>query len=239
MKKEFNWEEFKNSKIAVHCRTNEETQDFMSRSKYNNIYVNNNILDYIEDNENKDISFDYFDSNELDCFCDINYYIYKNYKIIQWSDYMVNTKEEVQEYIVEEEINPTKTQYNLIELSDLPNGSKLYFERNNTKIHVYIDEEDGCLRYEDDDKPFIPYKDNLKATFTLVSLPSKEVTFKEAIEEFSKGGNIQSELNGNKKIYIGLTTSGKQKEGLTANGRFSLTTEEILNAKWYILNKED
>ena len=46
-------------------------------------------------------------------------------------------------------------------------------------------------------------------------------------------------LNGNKKIYIGLTTSGEQKESLTANGRFSLTTEEILHAKWYILNKED
>ena len=228
MKKEFNWEEFKNSKIAVHCRTNEETQDFMSRSKYNNIYVNNNILDYIEDNENKDISFDYFDYNELDCFCDINYYINKNYNIIQWSDYMVNTKEEVQEYIVEEEISPTKPQYNLIELSDLPNGSKLYFERNNTKIHVYIDEEDGCLRYEDDDKPFIPYKDNLKATFTLVSLPSKEVSFKEAIEHYSKGGNIKSILDGETKTYDGLKLDGDKA--------LKLTTDRILNAKWYIID---
>ena len=61
------------------------------------------------------------------------------------------------------------------------------------------------------------------------------MTFKEAVEEFSKGGNIQSELNGNKKIYVGLRTDGGQKESLTANGGFSLTIDEILNAKWYIL----
>ena len=77
------------------------------------------------------------------------------------------------------------------------------------------------------------------AKFTLVSLPPKEATFKEAVEEFSKGGNIQSELNGNKKIYVGLKTDGKQKGSLTANGGFSLTIDEILNAKWYILNKEN
>ena len=65
------------------------------------------------------------------------------------------------------------------------------------------------------------------------------MTFKEAIEEFSKGGNIQSELNGNKKIYIGLRTNGEQKGSLTANGGVSLTTDEILNGKWYILNKEN
>ena len=227
MKKEFNWEEFKNSKIAVHCRTNEETQDFMSRSKYNNIYVKNNILDYIENNENKDISFDYFDYNELDCFCDINYYINKNYKIIQWSDYMVNTKEEVQEYIVEKEINPIKKQYNLIELSELPNGSKLYFERLNSKIHVYID-NNGILKYEDDNKPLSPSKDNLKATFTLISLPSKEVSFKEAIEHYSKGGNIKSILDGETKTYDGLKLDGDKT--------LKLTTDRILNAKWYIID---
>ena len=75
------------------------------------------------------------------------------------------------------------------------------------------------------------------AKFTLVSLPPKEATFKEAVEEFSKGGNIQSELNGNKKIYVGLTTDGKQKGTLISEERFILTIEEILNAKWYILNK--
>ena len=61
------------------------------------------------------------------------------------------------------------------------------------------------------------------------------MTFKEAIKEFSKGGNIQSELNGNKKIYVGLKANGKQKETLTTHEGFNLTTEEILNAKWYIL----
>ena len=218
MKKEFNWEEFKNSKIAVHCRTNEETQDFMSRSKYNNIYVNNNILDYIENNENKDISFDYFDYNELDCFCDINYYINRNYNIIQWSDYMDNTKEEP---------NTNKKQYNLIELSDLPNGSILYFERLNTKIHVYI-ANNGIIKYQDDNKPLSPSKDNLKATFTLISLPSKEVSFKEAVEHYSKGGNIKSILDGETKTYDDLKLDGDRA--------LKLTTDRILNAKWYIID---
>ena len=82
-----------------------------------------------------------------------------------------------------------------------------------------------------------PNENWANSKFTLVSLPSKQVTFKEAIKEFSEGGNIQSELNGNKKIYVGLKTNGGQKGSLTANGGFSLTTEEILNAKWYILDK--
>ena len=231
---DFNWEEFKNNKIAVHCKTTKETQDFICELKYNNIHVRNTTFDYMKNNENKDILFDYFDYNKLDCFCDINYYINKNYKIIQWSDYMVNTKEEVQEYIVEKEINPTKKQYTLIELSELPNGSKLYFERLNSKIHVYID-NNGIVKYEDDNKPLSPSKDNLKATFTLVSLPPKEVSFKEAVEHYSKGGTIQSELNGENKTYKGLNYADIQKRYLISYEGNSETVEEILNAKWYIV----
>ena len=31
----------------------------------------------------------------------------------------------------------------------------------------------------------------------------------------------------------------RKKGSLTANGGFNLTADEILNAKWYILNKEN
>ena len=208
MKKQFELTEDFIKYGYIHCNTLEEYENMVIWFTYNKI----SISDYLKYTK-EGIYTVYYDGTKLH---NCPYPHTTNPIIIEWSDYMTDT----------EEIKSTKKQYNLIELSDLPNGSKLYFERLNSKIHVYID-NNGIVKYEDDNKSLSPSKDNLKATFTLVSLPTKEVSFKEAVEHYSKGGNIKSILDGETKIYEGLKLDGDRA--------LILTTDRILNAKWYII----
>ena len=217
MKKQFELTEDFIKHGYIHCNTLEEYENMVIWFISNAISISDD-LKYTKEG----IYTVYYDGTKLH---NCPYPYITNPIIIEWSDYMTDT----------EEINPTKKQYNLIELSELPNGSRLYFERLNTKIHVYI-ANNGIIKYEDDNKPLSPSKDNLKATFTLVSLPPKEVSFKEAVEHYSKGGNIKSILNSIKKTYVGLKTDNIQKHGLVADGGINITVDEILNAKWYIVD---
>ena len=209
MKKQFELTEDFIKRGYIHCKTLEEYKDMVNWFISNKISISD--LKYTEEG----LYTVYYSGEGLH---NCSYPNIKNPIIIEWLAYMTNTKEE---------IKSTKTQYNLIELSDLPNGSILYFEILNSKIYVYID-NNGILKYEDDNKPLSPSKDNLKATFTLVSLPPKEVSFKEAIEHYSKGGNIKSILDGETKTYDGLKLDGDRA--------LILTTDRILNAKWYIID---
>ena len=223
MKKEFNWEEFKNNKIAVVCKNYEEIRDFINKSKENNIRHTISVSSYIDKatSDNKEILFDYFDCKKIDCE-HRDWYNSNNYKVLQWTDYMDNKQElnyiEVYQYPLE---SIFKSGDDIVKLTNNGFGQKIL------KVQI----QENC--YE----AIEPNENWANSKFTLVSLPSKQVTFKEAIEEFSKGGNIQSELNGNKKIYVGLKANGKQKETLTTYEGFNLTIDEILNAKWYILDK--
>ena len=225
MKKEFNWEDFKNKKIVVNCKNEEEVNNFFKECESNKIEVCSQVKNYSYEIYNSEVCYKCENNNDL-CCADRSLYTnkYIGYNIVSWTDYMDN-----------------KQELNYIEVYKYPMGSifksddyilKLSNNGNGTKtLKVEIQEN----RYE----TIEPNEHWANAKFTLVSLPSKEVTFKEAIEEFSKGGTIQSELNGNKKIYVGLTTDGKQKGTLISEERFVLTTDEILNGKWYILNKEN
>ena len=219
MKKEFNWEEFKNEKIVVNCRNEEEVNNFFKECELNKIKVRSYTREFSYKTYHSDVCYKYGDDNVL-YYANRNFYSSYGYDIISWTDYMDNKKElnyiEVYKYPLE---SIFKSGDDIVKLTNNGFGQKI--------LKVQIQEN----RYE----TIEPNAHWANAKFTLVSLPSKEVTFKEAIEEFSKGGNIQSELNGNKKIYVGLKTNGGQKGSLTANGGFSLTTDEILNAKWYIL----
>ena len=197
--------------------------DFINKSKENNIRHTISVSNYIDKAtfDNKEILFDYFDCNKLDCEYR-DWYNRNNYKILQWTDYMDNKKElnyiEVYKYPLE---SIFKSGDDIVKLTNNGFGQKIL------KVQI----QENC--YE----AIEPNENWANSKFTLVSLPSKQVTFKEAIKEFSKGGNIQSELNGNKKIYVGLKANGKQKETLTTYEGFNLTIDEILNAKWYILDK--
>lgn len=71
---------------------------------------------------------------------------------------------------------------NIIEASNMPVGSKFYFEINNTKVYVYVN-NDKRLTYEDDDKPISNYIDIINAKFIPIQ---KSVTFFEAYNSKKK-----------------------------------------------------
>ena len=221
MKKEFNWEEFKNKKMVVNCKNEEEVNNFFKECELNEIEVRSYTREFSYETYHSDVCYRCED-NDL-YYADRSFYNNNyDYDIVRWSDYKDNKKElnyiEVYKYPLE---TIFKSGDDIVKLTNNGFGQKIL------KVQI----QENC--YE----AIEPNENWANSKFTLVSLPSKEVTFKEAVEEFSKGGNIQSELNGDKKTYIGLRTDRKQKGSLTANGGFNLTTEEILNAKWYILDK--
>ena len=221
MKKEFNWEEFKNKKMAVNCKNEEEVNNFFKECELNEIKVPSLVKKFSYETYNSEVCYKYGDDNFL-YYANRNFYSNYGYDIISWTDYMDNKQElnyiEVYKYPLE---SIFKSGDDIVKLTNNGFGQKI--------LKVQIQEN----YYE----AIEPNENWANSKFTLVSLPSKQVTFKEAIKEFSKGGNIQSELNGNKKIYVGLRTDGKQKETLTTYEGFNLTIDEILNAKWYILDK--
>ena len=101
VKKEFDWEEFKNkrNKIAVHCKTEDEAKDFCKQMHEHGLkwcdgtsYLSNNM--FISHKEET-----IYDSNG--CYSYVNWYKEEGYRILEWSDYMSteNGKEKtVQEF---------------------------------------------------------------------------------------------------------------------------------------------
>lgn len=88
LKKEFNWEEFKdvNNKIAVHCKIEEEAKDFCKQMHVHGMAWCDGVS-YLDDT--------HFNINKKEtaysangCFCYVNHYKLKGYKILEWSDYM-------------------------------------------------------------------------------------------------------------------------------------------------------
>ena len=205
--------------MVVNCKNEEEVNNFFKECELNEIEVRSHTREFSYETYHSDVCYRCED-NDL-YYADRSFYNNNyDYDIVRWSDYKDNKKElnyiEVYKYPVE---SIFKSGDDILKLTNNESGTKI--------LKVQIQEN----WYE----AIEPNENWANAKFTLVSLPSKQVTFKEAIKEFSKGGNIQSELNGNKKIYVGLKANGKQKETLTTYEGFNLTTEEILNAKWYIL----
>ena len=221
MKKEFNWEEFKNKKMVVNCKNEEEVNNFIKECELNEIKIRGYDKEFSYETYHSDVCYRCED-NDL-YYADRSFYNNNyGYDIVRWTDYMDNKQElnyiEVYKYPLE---SIFKSGDDILKLTNNESGTKIL------KVQI----QENC--YE----AIEPNENWANSKFTLVSLPSKQVTFKEAIKEFSKGGNIQSELNGNKKIYVGLKANGKQKETLTTYEGFNLTIDEILNAKWYILDK--
>lgn len=96
--KNFDWEEFKEGGIAVHCIKDEEVEDFLEECKRNNIEVDKSSIK--EDRE----GFHYlncydFDDEELDSSY-FDYYSTKNYKIIEWE--IDEIKEEKKVYKIQD-----------------------------------------------------------------------------------------------------------------------------------------
>ena len=84
--KEFNWDEFKKEKIAVHCNTMQDTKDFI-----NKCYENNIGWHWTSKSETLSFLFKYYDSNrhfDFDCYSlgwdEKSFYSDRGYKIIEW-----------------------------------------------------------------------------------------------------------------------------------------------------------
>lgn len=107
VKKEFDWEEFKNkrNKIAVHCKTEEEAKDFCKQMHEHGLkWVSTNS--YIE-------RTNWHVLKEKTCYtnhgryCDKDYYIENDCKILEWSNYMKKefTKADLKDGMVVEHRN--------------------------------------------------------------------------------------------------------------------------------------
>lgn len=92
--KEFNWEEFKdkNNKIAVHCKTEEEAKDFCNQMHEHGLRWCTGQT-YLEGTKYNGFKTKTCYSNS-GRYCNKDYYIENDYKILEWSDYMkVGNKE--------------------------------------------------------------------------------------------------------------------------------------------------
>lgn len=108
--KNFDWNRFKEEKIAVHCKTEREANDFCEKADKQNIkwgflrkvFEKNNLWNNFKENTcynyNRDLGFNYDGLS----YCDIDYYKKRNYKIIEWSDYMNKefTKEDLKDWML-------------------------------------------------------------------------------------------------------------------------------------------
>lgn len=102
----FNWEEFKTRKIAVHCKNDKEGKDFLYQycnKKYvdfYNICISNNFNFLLRSLETH---YCVFNKNDL-YIMERDFCKNQNYKIIEWSDYMSKefTKDDLKVgYVVE------------------------------------------------------------------------------------------------------------------------------------------
>lgn len=84
--KKFDWNKFKSSRIAVHCKTEEESENFCKLMVENNIP----IADYYYwEGYKEDTCYNYDEDLDYDAgYFPIKYYEVNNYTILEWSDYM-------------------------------------------------------------------------------------------------------------------------------------------------------
>lgn len=87
----FDWDEFKIKKIAVHTKTQEEYDDFVKQAKENGLEFCLKGYNYFPRYKFKtciNYYYSYYCVHSQLSYCDIDYYKKKNYKIIEWGDYM-------------------------------------------------------------------------------------------------------------------------------------------------------
>ena len=94
MKKEFNWEDFKNKKIVVNCKNEEEVNNFFKECESNKIEVCSKVKNYSYETYNSEVCYKYENNNKL-CYADRSFYTnkYIGYDIVSWTDYIDNKQE--------------------------------------------------------------------------------------------------------------------------------------------------
>lgn len=124
---------------------------------------------------------------------------------------------------------------NIIEASNMPVGSKFYFETNNIKVYVYLG-NDNRLRYEDDNKPINNYINNINAKFIPIQ---KAVTFIEAYNskrEVKVNHALIKDLSDREMIDVRDSYNSIDKVLYNLTEKYGETRfrDIIDNGKWYI-----
>ena len=118
--KEFNWEDFKNKDIAVHCKTENEAKDFIGKCYEHEImWSDKNINKTNWDFKTKNTCYDFCQYNNALAYAIKSYYIQNKYVILEWSDYYMNTKKErVQQDIHQKFTKDMLEDFMVVELRD-------------------------------------------------------------------------------------------------------------------------
>lgn len=121
---------------------------------------------------------------------------------------------------------------NIIEASKMPNTDfEVIYPNGNKRSKKLKTDQIGNL-YDDDGLPFkgAHFHDIIQAKF--IPLPKEtEVDFMEAVKAFSEGKKIKSVWGNDEYIY-----DGKDQFGLIDSEDEAMQADEILKAKWYIIN---
>ena len=103
--KEFDWENFKEEDVAVHCKTEDEAKNFLKLCSDNNIKWRTNNEATIKTNFNEyksNTTYEYGNCKDVPvglCYESIDYYSEQNtYAILEWENYMNKefTKDDLQ-----------------------------------------------------------------------------------------------------------------------------------------------
>ncbi|KOM98068.1 hypothetical protein ACP49_09295 [Clostridium botulinum] len=206
---EFNWDEFKNDYIAVHCNTEYDLNDFLNKCKENDIEL------CAEEYLNKELAYIIDDDNFLRR-CQINGLVEEGFDIIEW---------EMESPFIENKIDYDR-EYNILEIMQFPEGiefidnmgCKVKFENSYMKVWSNATLNWGKCKIT---------KNWLGSKFKMIK-KDKKVSFEEAIQAYLKSKDIKCIWNDETTIY---------SDGFLDSDNDKLTMGQIVKGEWYI--KED
>lgn len=104
--KKFDWKKFRNEKIAVHCKTEEEAKDFCKKMHEQGMKWNGDGNSFLEETKYRTFQEKTCYSG-TGCYCPYDYYKKNKYTILEWSDYMQKefTKADLKDVMVVEQNN--------------------------------------------------------------------------------------------------------------------------------------
>lgn len=102
--KKFDWKKFRNEKIAVHCKTEEEAKDFCKKMHEQGMKWNGDGNSFLGETKYRTFQEKTCYSG-TGCYCPYDYYKENKYTILEWSDYMRKefTKSDLKDGMVIEE----------------------------------------------------------------------------------------------------------------------------------------
>lgn len=205
----FNWEEFKNGRVAVWCKTKESANDFMEKCYERNItWFGGNIEKNYHDFFNDKTCYEYSYKDKRLIYSDFKYFKNLNYKIIEWAK---------EEYTIQEVIS------NIKEGQHWESGLFTIKLKSENKIE---------LHHKDSNEIFV-----ININEDLFKLKEQEVPVLEAMKSFNEGKTIKCKFKGCEKskkagkdfeeIFIPIDYNCLCEDDV-------ITPYMIVNGKWYV-----